>query len=497
MSDETRPQFYPVFLNLTARHVVVIGGGSLAEEKVTGLLAAGCRVTVVSDTLTTGLEQLAADGRVEVRARAYTPGDLADAHIAFAADEDRSINAAVWREAEERGVLLNAVDDTPHCHFIAPAIHRQGDVVIAISTGGASPALAVHLRKLMQRLIGPEYGRLATLLGSLRPRVARLFPEMRKRTELYHEMVASDLLDLLRSGDVIGARARALELIESARNIRRGSGGTSGGNILETAAPAAHRRTIGSVAIVGAGPGAKDLITVRGLDRLRCAQTVVYDRLVHPDLVAEAPADARRIYVGKEPGASVRQEFINALLVTEAREGRFVVRLKGGDPFVFGRGAEEAEALRAAGIAYEVVPGLTSATAVPASAGIPVTHRSHAAAFAVVTGHLADAAHAPDWDALAKIPTLVVLMGRATIEEIARRLMQRGRSADTPAAAVASGTWEEQRTVFGTLATIGARIAEAELSSPITLVVGDVVNIGAALHAVEQSDAPLRAANQG
>src|SRR5688572_14771319 len=150
MSDETRPQFYPVFLNLTDRPAVVIGGGSLAEEKVTGLLAAGCRVTVVGSTLTAGLEQLAAEGRVEVRARAYTAGDLAGAHIAFAADEDRSINAAVWREAEERGVLLNAVDDTPHCHFIAPAIHRQGDVVVAISTGGASPALAVHLRKLMQ-----------------------------------------------------------------------------------------------------------------------------------------------------------------------------------------------------------------------------------------------------------------------------------------------------------------------------------------------------------
>jgi uroporphyrin-III C-methyltransferase len=247
----------------------------------------------------------------------------------------------------------------------------------------------------------------------------------------------------------------------------------------------------GIVYLVGAGPGDPRLITVRGLEVLRSSDVVVYDRLVNPALLAEAPARAERIQVGKGSGRhSTPQGMINALLIERARAGRAVTRLKGGDPFVFGRGGEECEALRAAGIRYEVVPGVTSAIAVPALAGIPVTHREHASAFAVVTGHQCDHPSTVDWDALARIPTLVVLMGLRTLEATTRRLLAHGASPSTPVAVVASGTTPDQRTVTGTLVTIARLAATAALEPPAILVVGEVVRMRGALECCEPSPRP-------
>lgn len=238
----------------------------------------------------------------------------------------------------------------------------------------------------------------------------------------------------------------------------------------------------GTVYLVGAGPGDPELITVRGLALLRRADVVLYDRLAHPDLLAEAPVSAERIYVGKAAGRhACPQEAIHAILVAKARAGAVVVRLKGGDPFVFGRGGEEAVALAAAGVPFEVVPGVTSAVAVPAYAGIPVTHRGVAQAFTVVTGHPCDGggddaeADEPDWTALSQAGTLVVLMGLGRLPAIARRLVEAGRPPETPAAVVANGTTGAQQVVEGTLADIGARAAG--LPSPATIVVGDVVRL--------------------
>lgn len=234
----------------------------------------------------------------------------------------------------------------------------------------------------------------------------------------------------------------------------------------------------GIVHIVGAGPGDPGLITVQGLRRLRAAEVVVYDRLVNPVLLEEAPPAAERILVGKQAGGRfASQEEINRLLIERAGSGRTVVRLKGGDPFVFSRGGEEAEALHAAGIRYEIVPGVTSAVAAPAYAGIPVTHRRHASAFAVVTGHEAQGTSDLDWEALARMPTLVVLMGLRRLPEIVARLLACGMSPSVPAAVVAAGTTPDQRTVVGSLATIAERVQEAAVEPPATLIVGEVVRL--------------------
>jgi uroporphyrin-III C-methyltransferase len=234
----------------------------------------------------------------------------------------------------------------------------------------------------------------------------------------------------------------------------------------------------GIVYIVGAGPGDPGLITVQGLRRLRAADVVVYDRLVNPVLLEEAPPTAERIPVGKHAGGRfASQEEVNRLLIERAGSGRTVVRLKGGDPFVFSRGGEEAEALHAAGIRYEIVPGVTSAVAAPAYAGIPVTHRRHASAFAVVTGHEAQGTLDLDWEALARMPTLVVLMGLGRLREIVARLLACGMSPSVPAAVVTAGTTPHQRTVAGSLATIAARVQEAAIETPATLIVGEVVRL--------------------
>ncbi len=245
----------------------------------------------------------------------------------------------------------------------------------------------------------------------------------------------------------------------------------------------------GIVYLVGAGPGDPRLITVRGLEILRTSDVVVYDRLVNPALLEEAPIRAERTPVGKRPGRhTTPQKTINALLISRARAGLTVTRLKGGDPFVFGRGGEECEALHAAGVRFEVVPGVTSAIAVPALAGIPVTHRRYASAFAVVTGHQCDDASAVDWEALARMPTLVVLMGFRGLAEIARNLLAHGAHPSTPAAVVARGTLPDERTVTGTLATIASRAEDAALEPPAILIVGEVVRVRQALRARERGD---------
>ena len=462
--------FYPVFLNLRGRRAVVIGGGAVAEQKVLGLLSAGAHVTVVSPETTPRLAELAVAGGIDLRRRPYRSGDLAGAWLAIAGTDDRAANAQVWAEAEREGVLLNAVDDLGHCSFIAPAIHREGSITVAVSTSGKSPALAARLRQRVARLVGPAEARLCELLGELRPELAARVPDSHERTALWYRIVDSDVIEFVRRGDDESAHRRIDELLEEALPVH--------GQCRAAGLPA-HGAT-GTVYLIGAGPGVPGLITAKGLEILRSADVVVYDRLVAPSLLAEAPPGAERVFVGKRPhssGADLAQSEINALLVERARRGLTVVRLKGGDPFVFGRGAEECEALRAAGVPFRVVPGVTSAIAVPAAAGIPVTHRRLASAFAVVTGHECEGVSNLDWEALARVPTLVVLMGLSALPEITARLLEHGADHDTPAAAIASGTLPAQRVVVATLATLAARVAEEGLEPPATVVVGEVVRV--------------------
>src|SRR5438477_1858046 len=446
--------FYPVFLDLRGRRAVVIGGGAVAEQKVHGLVGAGAHVTVVSTDVTPALGALARRNAIEHKRRPYRRGDLKGAWLAIAATDDRGTNGAVWAEAEQLGVPLNAVDDLEHCSFIAPAVHREGDVTVAVSTAGKSPALAVRLRQRIARLVGRAEARLCELLGELRPGLAERAPDTPARTALWYRIVDSDVIDFVRRGDIEGARGRIAELVGP-----------------HPLSPSPFGRG-GTVYLVGAGPGDPGLITAKGLELLRSADVVVYDRLVSPALLAQAPAEAERILRG------TNQEDVNALLIDRAREGLNVVRLKGGDPFVFGRGAEECEALAAAGVSYEVIPGVTSAIAVPAAAGIPVTHRRVASGFAVVAGHECDGRSDLDWEALSRMPTLVVLMGLAALPDVVARLRAQGAPADAPVAVIASGTLPEQRTVVGTLDDIAELVAAAGLEPPAPIVIGDVVRVG-------------------
>ena len=452
-------RYYPVALDLAGRRCVVIGGGPLAEQKVLGLHEAGARVTVISPSLTPALEELDRRRAIDVRRRHYRWGDLKDAFLAIAAGENRSTNPAVWAEAEDLGIPLNAVDDVPHCSFIAPAIHREGDITVTVSTAGKSPALAVRLRERIAKLIGRADAQLLDILGELRPEVARRVPDAATRARLWYEIVDSVVFD-----GPENTRQRIEQLIEHAEGGTPPAGaGTPPGRA-------------GTVYLVGAGPGDPGLITVRGQELLRSADAVVYDRLVPQALVELARHNAERFFVGKHPSeGGVPQAKTTELLIELAQRHRVVVRLKGGDPFVFGRGAEERDALWSAGIRCEVVSGVTSAVAAPASAGIPLTHRDHSSAFAVITGHESAGDSDLDWDALARMPTLVVLMGLQSLAVITARLVGHGVDPDAPAAVISHGTLPDERVVVATVARIAAEVEQAQLASPATLVVGAVV----------------------
>jgi uroporphyrin-III C-methyltransferase / precorrin-2 dehydrogenase / sirohydrochlorin ferrochelatase len=462
------PFAFPLALEITGRRCVVIGGGTTAAAKVAALLDAGATVVVIAAEPDAGLVELSRRGEIELVVREYRRGDLAGALLVFATGGDSALNAAVFAEAEAEGVLCNAHQDSAHCHFASPTVTRRGDLVVAVSTGGRAPTLAGFVRDALAADLPDEFGALIDLVAEIR--AEGIAPaDTAERGRLWRTALDCDVLGLLGAGQW-----------EAARRLLRG---VLAGTVEEVPAgpdQVAPRRSEpaepegGWVSIVGAGPGDPELITVRGRAALDAADVVVHDRLVHPDLFAGRVA----IDVGKEPGRHpVPQDGINALLVSLAHQGKRVVRLKGGDPFLFGRGAEEAEALAAAGVGFEIVPAPTSALAVLAYAGIPATDRRCGSSIAVVTGHSA-AGQAVDWDRIATATdTLVVLMGLARLGDIVTRLLAAGRDPATPAAVVSRGTLPDQRVVGSALADIAQAAEAADLPGPALLVVGDVVRL--------------------
>ncbi len=449
------PFRYPIALDLEGRRCVVIGGGTVAEHKTRGLLEGGAAVAVVADRATEGLEQLAGDARLELTRRPYTPGDLEGAFLAIAATDDPAVNAEVFAEAEERGVLLNAVDDTEHCNFTVPSVVRRGDLTVAISTAGKAPALAKRLRARLEEHLEPELASVVEMLEEVRTEaLATRDVDFQTWSRRWEGALDNDVVGLVRDDRVEEAK----EVIRQALDGR-------------TEAPPAVR---GRVAIVGAGPGDPGLMSVRGRQLLDDADVVVHDRLVDPSLVAGKQA----VFVGKEAGRhTVPQEEINAMLVELAGQGQHVVRLKGGDPFVFGRGGEEAEALADAGIHYEVVPAPTSAIAALAYAGIPVTDRRLSSSVAIVTGHCTGRRDV-SWHRLATaVDTIVVLMGLGSLDRVAAALIEGGRHPRTPAAVVENGTRPGQRVVTTELVQLADAAAEAAVVSPAVVVVGEVVRL--------------------
>ena len=456
------PFGYPVMLELGGRRTVVIGEDAVRDGKVEGLLAAGADDILVLATGPAGrLDELDDIEGVRVERRAWHASDLDGAFLCVAASRDPRERDAIARVARARGVLVNVMDDIPNCDWATPAVVRRGELVLAISTGGASPALAKKLRVQLSTMFGEEWSEILSVLRAVREATLPSLPDFATRAARWAAALDLDeAVALVREG-------RSDHLASLLRDRLIGDGTEADDDT------AAVRE--GIVYLVGAGPGDPDLITVRGARVLGSADVIVYDRRASPSLLALAPAEAERIYAGKEPGRSAMpQPDIDALLVERAQRGDTVVRLKGGDPFVFGRGAEEALACVAAGVSFEVVPGITSAVAAPAFAGIPVTHRGVAQSFAVVTG---STAHGDEVD-LARVAgatdTLVVLMAAGKLAATCAELIAAGRPAAEPAAIVQWAATPEQRSVVGTLADLPALAAAATIGPPATLIVGAV-----------------------
>ncbi|HTT12361.1 MAG TPA: siroheme synthase CysG [Burkholderiaceae bacterium] len=446
----------PIFLRLTERPCVVIGGGATAARKVALLHECGARVTVVAPALCPTLAARAERGEITHHAARFAAPYLDGATLVIAATNDRSVNAEVSRLAQARYLPVNVVDDPELCSFIVPAIVDRSPVVIAASTGGASPVLARLLRARLEALFPAAYGELARLAQRFRDRVARKVPADARRA-FWERVLQGPIAELVLSGRTGQAEAALVAEIEEGED----------------------RPPAGEVYLVGAGPGNPDLLTFAALRLMQQADVVLYDNLVSPQILALTRRDAERIYVGKRRADhAMRQEQINARLVELARAGRRVLRLKGGDPYIFGRGGEEIESLAAAGIRFEVVPGITAAAGVAAYAGIPLTHRDYAHSCVLVTGHLKDGTMDLDWHGLARPKqTLVIYMGLLGLDALCRQLIAHGLAADVPAAVVQQGTLPQQRVVTATLGTLAAAVAQAQLHAPTIVIVGEVVRL--------------------
>ena len=447
----------PIFLSLTDKPCAVIGGGEVAARKTALLLQAGARVTVTAPQLCDALEELRQQGRVAHRAGVFSPQALAGVTLVIAATDDRTVNAEVSRLAQAQGTLVNVVDDPELCSFILPAIVDRSPVLIAVSTGGASPVLARLLRARLETLIPSAYGQLASLAQRFRDRVKQALPQDERRP-FWERFYQGPIAELVFSGRVQQAE-RALE------------------RAIEDAAASGPGR--GEVYLVGAGPGNPDLLTFAALRLMQQADVVLYDNLVSPEIVDLTRRDAQRIYVGKQrANHTMRQQQINTLLVELAQKGKRVLRLKGGDPYVFGRGGEEIESLAESGVRFQVVPGITAACGVAAYAGIPLTHRDYAQSCVLVTGHLKDGTMDLDWHGLARPrQTLVIYMGLLGLEKLCAQLIAHGMPADMPAAVVQQATLPQQRVVTATLAELAQRVEAAGLRPPTLVIVGDVVKL--------------------
>lgn len=469
------PPLFPLFTQLFGRGVLVVGGGAVARRKVLALLPTGARIRVGATELDARLADLAGAGRIEVIRGAFSPAWLDGAWLVIAATDDAAVNRAVAEAAEARRVWANVVDDAELSSVHLPARVERGPVQIAISSGGGAPMLARHLREQLESRLDESLGALAELLTQARDRIRTRLPGLPARRRFFDRVLQGRIPGLLRQGETAKARRELIAALEQPQQAQPGS-----------------------VALVGAGPGDPGLLTLRALRVLNEADVVLFDRLVSADVLALGRRDAEFIEVGKRVGGDhhATQERIHRLLVEHARLGKRVVRLKGGDPFVFGRGGEELEVLHEHGIGFEVVPGITAAIACGAYAGIPLTHREYAQSVRFITAHTQDGDDAFDWAALAQEKqTLAFYMGVSGLEGIRDRLIAHGRATSTPFAIIENGTRPEQRVVLGTLADLPELARFHCVGAPALLVIGEVAALAASLHWFGSE--PLTAAGAG
>lgn len=462
MSSSASPALFPLFLDLRGRRVLVVGGGSVAARKVPALLEAGADVVVGAPDLTAALNSLQQQARITHLAGNFSPEWLNDVWLVVAATNNRAVNQTIADAAHARKLWVNVVDDAALTSAQLPARVQRGPLQVAISSGGASPMLARHLREQFERQLDESLTTLAERLAELRGRIRKRFPNLSARRAFFERILSGPTQALLRRGQTLAAQ----HAIESELH----------------ATPAPQR---GSVALVGAGPGDAGLLTLRALRVLNEADVILYDRLVSEDVLALARRDALCIEVGKRVGGDhdATQQRIHQLMIEHAHAGRRVVRLKGGDSFVFGRGGEELEALQAEGIAFEVVPGITAATACAAYAGIPLTHREHAQSLHILTARARNGDAEHDWPMLAKPQqTLVFYMGVSGLSHVRDRLVAHGRSGNTPVALVENGSRPQQRVITGTLAQLPALAEHHAVQAPALLIIGEVAALAQRLH---------------
>ena len=443
---------FPVFMRVDGQAVAIVGNGEEALAKARLVSQSSAVLRIVADNASGGLlDFIASTGAVHINA-AYEAAHLQGAALAFAASGDEALDRRVVDDARRLGVAVNAVDRPELCDFFTPALVNRAPVVIAIGTEGAGPVLAQMLRARIDRMLSPSLGRLATLAASFRVAAERL-PKGNRRRRFWSDFFAGAPAKAIEAGDLDEAHGAALEL-------------------LSADAPAE-----GHIALVGAGPGAEDLLTLRAHRLLMEADAIVYDALVPEAIVAMGRRDAERLPVGKRKGChSKSQEEINTLLIELGRAGKRVVRLKSGDPLVFGRAGEEMAALRDAGIAYEVVPGVTAAFAAAADFELPLTLRGVSSSMVFTTGHDLKGNSLPDWAKLAiSGATVAVYMGRSVAAEVAGRLIEAGLSPDTAVAVVENASLGNRRRFHGTLADLPSLEERADLTGPVMTIIGDAV----------------------
>ena len=448
--------FLPLFHNLKGRPVLVVGGGEIVLRKARLLSEAGAVLRVVAPEVEAQLSELVAQGGGQTIIRGYLAGDLSGCVLAIAATDDEPLNEQVSKDAQALGMPVNVVDSPQLCTVIFPAIVDRSPLMIAVSSGGDAPVLARLMRARIETWVPAVYGELAGLAKKFRSQVKAKFADVQQRRVFWEEVFQGSVAE----------RALAGQAQEAER-------------LLEEKLSGAEPKTLGEVYLVGAGPGDPDLLTFRALRLMQQADVVLYDRLVAPAILDLCRRDADRIYVGKQRAAhAVPQDQINQLLVTLAKEGKRVLRLKGGDPFIFGRGGEEIEELAAHDVPFQVVPGITAASGCAAYAGIPLTHRDHAQSVRFVTGHLKDGSCDLPWSELvAPSQTLVFYMGLVGLPVICQQLIAHGRAADTPAALVQQGTTINQRVFTGTLANLAERVANEQVQAPTLVIIGEVVQL--------------------
>ena len=450
--------FLPIFLNVKQRDCLVVGGGQVAARKVALLEKAGSAITVISPVLCDDLAAMAAANTISHISREFEDADISNQAVIIASTDDRNINERISAIAQERGIPVNVVDNPDLCSFMMPSIIDRSPVQIAVSTGGASPVLARLLRGRLESSIPSACGRLASLVEEYRDAVKKRFSNVESRRYFWERILQGSIAEMVYAGRDEEAKAALSEEISKDDQ---------------------ELEDVGQVYLVGAGPGDPDLLTFRALRLMQQADVVVYDRLVSEPILDMVRRDAQRIYAGKERNKhTIPQEDINHLLVRLAKEGHRVLRLKGGDPFIFGRGGEEIEGLMEEGIPFQVVPAITAASGCSTYSGIPLTHRDYSQACTFVTGHLKDGTCNLNWPALAQPnQTIVFYMGLQAVNVICKELIAHDMPPTTPAALIQQGTTPEQKVYVGDLDSLPELVRLNKIKAPTLIIVGQVVQL--------------------